>query len=47
MPSSLSKLFSGLPLDPMPGPRKRTDGIAHAPFRNHNLDKEGKKVWQE
>lgn len=44
MPSSLSKLFSGLAVDPLPKPRERTPGIAHAPVRNHGLDKEGKKV---
>ena len=42
---TLSKhLFGGLPVDPLPKPRSRTASIAHAPVRNHGLDKEGQKV---
>ena len=42
---TLSKhLFGGLPVNPLPKPRSRTANIAHAPVRNHDLDKEGRKV---
>ena len=41
---TLSKhLFAGLPVDPLPKPRARTPDVAHAPVRNHGLDKEGQK----
>ena len=38
------RLLGGLPVNPLPQSRSRTANIAHAPVRNHGLDKEGQKV---
>ncbi|CAL4064538.1 unnamed protein product [Meganyctiphanes norvegica] len=42
--SNLEELCAGLPVTPMPPPRKRDSNIAHAPVRNHTLTKEQQKI---
>lgn len=46
MSSLPAALLSGLPTSPLPPASlaRRTEGVAHAPKRNHGLDKAGMKV---
>ena len=42
MAAVLQVLCGGLPLDPLPPPRKRDDNLPHAPVRSHTLT-----VWEQ
>jgi urocanate hydratase len=42
MAAVLELLCGGLPLDPLPPPRKRDENLPHAPVRSHSLT-----VWEQ
>ena len=44
MAASLQIICDGLPLNPLPQERKRTDSLPHAPVRNPKLTQNEKRV---